>query len=83
MQEVSEDAGHCTRNSQRQLKHRRLVLILNENHRLWRVLMNRHLLLGLIIVVLLAAAGCPPRQPPHTPQPYSMKAETSGSTTGH
>lgn len=47
--------------------------------------MNRHLLLGLIIIVLLATAGCPPHQPPHTPQPYSMKAETSGSVfiTGH
>jgi hypothetical protein len=54
------------------------MLILNEDGRLWRTLMNRHLLLGLIIVVLLAAAGCPPRQPPHTPQPYSMKAEASG-----
>ena len=39
--------------------------------------MNRHLLLGLIIIVLFVTAGCPPRQPPHTPQPYSMKATQS------
>lgn len=37
--------------------------------------MNRHLLLGLIIIVLFVTTGCPPRQPPHTPQPYSMKAD--------
>ena len=30
---------------------------------------NPYLLLGLIIIVLLATAGCPPRHPPHTPQP--------------
>ena len=43
--------------------------------------MNRHLLLGLIIIVLLVTAGCPPRQPPHTPQPYSMKTKSSGPSS--
>ncbi len=40
--------------------------------------MNRHLLLWLIAMVLLATTGCPPRHPPHTPQPFSMKTATVG-----
>jgi len=40
--------------------------------------MNRHLLLVLIATVVLATAGCPPRHPPHTPQPFGVKAETGG-----
>lgn len=34
--------------------------------------MNRHLP-WLIAIVLLVTAGCPPRHPPHTPQPFGMK----------
>lgn len=32
--------------------------------------MNRHLLLCLVAIALLATVGCPPRHPPHTPQPF-------------
>ena len=32
--------------------------------------MNRHLLLCLIAIALLVTVGCPPRHPPHTPQPF-------------
>ena len=39
--------------------------------------MNRHLLLWLVAIVLLATIGCPPRHPPHTPQPFSIKGEVS------
>ncbi len=35
--------------------------------------MNRHLLLWLTAIALLATAGCFPRHPPHTPQPFGMK----------
>lgn len=47
--------------------------------------MNRHKLLWLIAVVLFATPGCPPRHPPHTPQPFGMKATTGGPVfgTGH
>ena len=47
--------------------------------------MSRHLLLWLIAFVVLAAAGCPPRHPPHTPQPFGTKAEAGGPVfvTGH
>ena len=38
--------------------------------------MNRHLLLGLIATVVLATAGCPPRHPPHTPQPFGTMGAT-------
>lgn len=41
--------------------------------------MNRHLLLSLIAIVLLATTGCPPRHPPHTPQPFGMQGELAGS----
>jgi len=41
--------------------------------------MNRHLLLWLTAMVLLATTGCPPRHPPHTPQPFGMKHTSSGS----
>lgn len=40
--------------------------------------MNRHLLLWLIAMVLLATTGCPPRHPPHTPQPFGKKHTSSG-----
>jgi hypothetical protein len=43
------------------------------------VAMNRYLLLWMIAIVLLATAGCPPRHPPHTPQPFGTKGEASGS----
>ncbi len=47
--------------------------------------MSRYLLLWLIAFVVLATAGCPPRHPPHTPQPFGMEAETGGLAfvTGH
>lgn len=47
--------------------------------------MSRHLLLWLIAFVVLATAGCPPRHPPHTPQPFGTKAEAGGPVfvTGH
>jgi hypothetical protein len=38
--------------------------------------MNRHLLLWALGIVLIVTAGCPPRHPPHTPQPFGMKATT-------
>jgi hypothetical protein len=40
--------------------------------------MNHHLLLWLTAIVLLATTGCPPRHPPHTPQPFGMKHTSSG-----
>ena len=40
--------------------------------------MNRRLLLWLIAFVLLTTAGCPPRHPPHTPQPFGMPGKASG-----
>ncbi len=42
--------------------------------------MNRHLLLSLIAIVLLATTGCPPRHPPHTPQPLGMEDVTGRSS---
>jgi hypothetical protein len=41
---------------------------------------HRHLP-WLIAIVLLATAGCPPRHPPHTPQPFSMKGANGGSVS--
>jgi hypothetical protein len=43
-------------------------------------LMNHHLL-WLIAIILLTTAGCPPRHPPHTPQPFGMNAATGGSVS--
>lgn len=39
--------------------------------------MNDRVLLWLLAVVLLVTAGCPPRHPPHTPQPFGMKDANS------
>jgi len=39
--------------------------------------MNRHLLLWLIAITLLATVSCRPRHPPHTPQPFSTKDANS------
>jgi len=38
---------------------------------------NRHLP-WLIAIVLLTTAGCPPRHPPHTPQPFGMNKANDG-----
>lgn len=38
--------------------------------------MNRHLLLWLIAIALLATVGCFPRHPPHTPQPFGTEDRT-------
>jgi hypothetical protein len=43
--------------------------------------MNRHLLLWLIAITVLATVGCRPRHPPHTPQPFGMNAATGGSVS--
>lgn len=47
--------------------------------------MNRHLLLWLIAITVLATVGCRPRHPPHTPQPFGTMGETGGPVfvTGH
>ncbi len=42
--------------------------------------MNRHLLLCLIAIALLATVGCPPRHPPHTPQPFGTEEVTGSSS---
>jgi hypothetical protein len=42
--------------------------------------MNRHLLLWLIAIALLATVGCPPRHPPHTPQPFGTEEVTGSSS---
>jgi hypothetical protein len=34
--------------------------------------MNRRVLLWLVTITILASAGCPPRHPPHTPQPLGV-----------
>ena len=36
------------------------------------VAMNRRMLVWVIATMLLTAVGCPPRHPPHTPQPLRM-----------
>jgi hypothetical protein len=36
------------------------------------VAMNRRVLLWVIATMLLTAVGCPPRHPPHTPQPLGV-----------
>jgi len=41
--------------------------------------MNRHVLVWLIAVALLATVGCRPRHPPHTPQPLSLPGATGGA----
>jgi hypothetical protein len=43
--------------------------------------MNRHLLLWLTAIVLLATTGCPPRHPPHTPQPFGKEDVTRSSSS--
>jgi hypothetical protein len=43
--------------------------------------MNRHLLLWLTAIVLLATTGCRPRHPPHTPQPFGMEDVTRSSSS--
>ncbi len=40
--------------------------------------MNHYLLLWMLAIVLLTTAGCPPRHPPHFPQPFGVQDETSG-----
>lgn len=41
--------------------------------------MNRHVLPGLVALVLLATTGCSPRHPPHTPQPFGMESAVNGT----
>lgn len=35
--------------------------------------MNRHVLVCLIAITLVAVIGCRPRHPPHIPQPFSVE----------
>ena len=42
--------------------------------------MNRHLLLWLMAIALLATVSCRPRHPPHTPQPFGMEEVTRSSS---
>lgn len=38
--------------------------------------MNRHLLMWLMTIAVLATVGCFPRHPPHTPQPFDAEELT-------
>ena len=42
--------------------------------------MHRHVLLWLMVIALIATTGCPPRHPPHTPQPFGMANLGDGLT---
>jgi len=43
---------------------------------------RRVLLLSIIILSMLLSVGCPPRHPPHTPQPFGVKGGEPAPFTG-